>query len=286
MRRTALWMGRIVLAAGLAGCIRAPVAAPVPVPDAPAVAGATTDRPAGQATEDPIAILQEGLDRYNRTAASYTCMLRKQERIDPKGPMGPEQEMACKFLESPFSVYLDTVKNPSGAKKVLYVEGRWNNRMLVQPSGIGAILGSLLVDPRGPLARAETLQFIDQFGFKRTSETLIRGYRLARREGILTTRLLGADTVDGRKVIGYEAKITEPRPTGRFDFPHVRIWLDREWLLPIGIDVWDAEGVERGHYRFANVNFKANLSAGDFLPEANGMKSPKVAPATQSSGKE
>jgi hypothetical protein len=200
--------------------------------------------------------------------------------------MAPEQEMICKFLEKPFSVCLDTVKNPSGAKKILYIEGKWNDRMLVQPSGIGVLLGFVLIDPRGPQARAQTLQFVDQFGLKRTSETLTRGYRIARREGILTTKLLGPETLEGREVIGYEATITEPMSTGRFEFPHVRLWLDREWLLPIGIDTWDAEGVERGHYRFADVNFKANLTAKDFLPETNGMTSPNRAPATQSSGKE
>lgn len=280
MRLTALWMGRIVLAAGLAGCTQTPVRVPPPVADA------TSDRLAQRIAADPIAVLQEGLDKYNNNVASYTCRLRKRERIDPKGPMAPEQEMICKLLEKPFSVCLDTVKNPTGAKKILYIEGKWNDRMLVQPSGIGVLLGCVLIDPRGPQARAETLQFVDQFGLKRTSETLIRSYRMARQEGILTTRLLGADTIEGRDVIGYEAKITEPTPTGRFDFPQVRLWLDREWLLPIGIDTWDAQGVERGHYRFAEVNFKANLAANDFLPEANGMKSPKVVPATQSSGKE
>ncbi|MCY2930883.1 MAG: DUF1571 domain-containing protein [Planctomycetota bacterium] len=280
MRLTALWMGRIVLAAGLAGCIQTPQRAPV----APPVADATNDRLAQRIARDPVGVLQEGLDRYNSRVTSYTCTLHKRERVDPKGPMALEQTMVCKFLEKPFSVYADTVKNPLGARKILYIEGKWDNRMLVEPSGIGILLGFMLIDPRGPQARAETLQSIDQFGFKRSSETLIRSYRMARGEGILTTTLLGTDTLGGRDVIGYEARITEPKPTGRFNFPRVRVWLDHEWLLPIGVDTWDAEGVERGHYRYADVNFQTNLTADDFLPEANGMKSPKETHPTPSSG--
>ena len=276
-----LWIGGIVLAAGLAGCIQTP--APVPVD--PPVASETNDPLARRIAKDVIAVLQEGLDRYDSNVTSYTCTLRKRERIDPKGPMAPEQEMACKFMDKPFSVYADTVRNPLGARKLLYVEGQWDGKMLVQPTGIAALLGSVLVDPCGPQARAETLQCVPQFGLQRAAEMLIRSCQAAREEGILTTTLLGAGTVGDREVIGYEAKITEPKPTGRFEFPHVRVWLDREWLLPIGVDTWDAEGIERGHYRYADVNFKAKLTADDFLPEANGMKSPKGAPTTRSSEK-
>ena len=64
MRLTALWMGRIVLAAGLAGCTQTPVRVPPPVADA------TSDRLAQRIAADPIAVLQEGLDKYNNNVAS------------------------------------------------------------------------------------------------------------------------------------------------------------------------------------------------------------------------
>jgi hypothetical protein len=240
---------------------------------------------AQRVARDPVAVLQEGLDRYNGEVTSYTCTLYQRERLNPKGSMGPQQKLICKFMENPFSVYADTVENPVGATRALYVQGRWGDRMLVQPCGLGALLGFVLTDPRGSLARAGNLKSIDQFGFKRTAEELIRTCQAARKERILTCRLLGTDTVGGREAVVFEAKVAEPKPTGRFEFPRVRVWLDRERLLPIAVDTWDAAGVERGRYRFADVNFKANLTAKDFLPEANGMTPPKEAPATRSNGK-
>jgi hypothetical protein len=271
MRLTPWWIGGILLATGLVSC----TPHPAPVQAGPVGAAPASDALAQRVAKDALAVLQEGLDRYNKDVTTYTCTLYKQERLDPKGTMGPEQKMNCKFMGKPFSVFADAVANPIGAKKILYIEGQWDNKMLVQPSGVAGILGSLLIDPHGSQAMADTLQPIDQFGFKKGAEKLIHSYQLAHKEGILTVKVLGADTVGGRAVVVCEVKIAEPKPTGRFDYPRVRVSLDREWLLPIAVDTWDADGIERGHYKYTDVNFKANLTAKDFLPEANGLKSPK-----------
>lgn len=279
MRLDALPVALVLFVAGMVGCVQTPAPAPV----APPVKADATDPLAQRVARDPIAVLQEGLDRYNRNVTSYTCTLYKQERINPAGPMGLEQKMTCKFLDKPFSVYLEAVENPIGAKKVLYVEGKWDNKMLVQPAGLAVLLGFFLIDPHGSQARAETLQGIDQFGFRKSVDKMIHDFQTASKEGILTCTLLGANILAGRKVIVYEAKITEPRPTGRFEFPRIRVWLDREWLLPIAVDTWDAQGIERGHYRYVDVDFNAKLAPKDFLPETNGMKSPKESPQPASS---
>lgn len=274
-RLAALWLGVVVLTAGLAGCVQPP-AGPSPAGKIDA-----KDELAKRLAKDPVAVLEDGLARYDRTVTSYTCTLYKQERLNPQGAMGPRQKMACKFMEKPFSVCTETVENPLGAKKALYVEGRWGNRMLVQPLGLGFLLGFPLVEPRSPQARATTLRFIDQFGFKRSAENMVRGMKAARKENFLKCALLGTATVEGRDTIVFEAQATEPSPSGRFEFPRFRVFLDREWLLPLAVDTWDAAGIERGHYRYADVNFKAGLSAKDFVPEANGMKSPKETPTSQ-----
>jgi hypothetical protein len=267
-------IGAVVLAAGLSGCAQEMTATqPGPI----AKAGGK-DELARRLGQDPVAVLKEGLARYDRSVVSYTCTLYKQERVNPKGQMGPRQKMICKFMSRPLSVYIDAVENPIGSRKNLYVAGQWGNKMLVQPTGVASLLGCLFVEPRGAEARGCTLQFIDQFGLKQNAEQMIRDYTTARKEGILTSKALGNDTVEGREAIVYEATISEPKPTGRFQFSHVRVWLDRQWLLPIAVDAWDAAGIERGHYRYANVNFQAGLTAEDFLPAANGMNPPKLLP--------
>src|SRR5271169_1424661 len=78
-------VGGFALAACLIGCPPNPNPAPKPVD--PPVAGGNAL--AQRIAKDPVAVLQEGLDKYDRDVKSYTCTLYKQERIDPKGTMGP-----------------------------------------------------------------------------------------------------------------------------------------------------------------------------------------------------
>jgi outer membrane lipoprotein-sorting protein len=72
-----------------------------------------------------------------------------------------------------------------------------------------------------------------------------------------------------------DVDIREPKPTGRFEFPHVRVYVDREWRLPVAADIWDADGIERGRYRYADVKFNVGLTDADFAPATYGLKPPK-----------
>lgn len=283
-RRATWWMTVAAVAPSLMGCQQLLK----PVEPSPGEKITANQRLAKRIGKEPVAVLQEGLDRYNREVKSYTCTLYQQERLNPTGPMGPVQKMHAKCMEKPFSVYVDAVENPLGASKALFIEGRWGNKMLVLPSGLASLLGCLLIDPHGPQARAVGLRPIDLFGFRRNIEYMIDIYTTADKEGILTSQVLGLGEVQGRPVVIYEVKIREPKPTGRFQFPHVRLSIDCQWLVPIAIDAWDAEGIARGHYRYVDVNLKANLTAKDFVPEANGMTSPpgSAPAATQSAGDE
>lgn len=285
MKFATLQITAMVLVSSLLGCAHKPArvapkpaAATRPAASRPA-ASAPTAKPGAEGdlgqrlAKDPIAVFQEGLDRYSRTVKSYACVLYKQERLNPRGPMGPVQKMESKFMQMPFSVFTDSVENPIGAKKVLFVEGKWENRMLAQPTGPAGLLGFVLVDPHSPEVRANTLQSVDQFGFKRNAETIVRDLKTARREGVLSVKVVGEDTIEGRSAIVCDAKVTHFRP-GQFQYPHIKIWVDREWLLPIAIDTWDEQGIERGHYRYGDINLTANLTANDFTPEANGMRLP------------
>ncbi len=227
---------------------------------------------------DPLAALQSGLDWYRGLPVrDYTCTVYKQERIDPKAPdFLPEQKLSFKFRGQPFSVYSDTLVNPRGGKEVLYVEGRWGNRMLVKPAGLGALfVKTLAVDPHGELARSNTLRFVDQFGFERSLESMIGSYRQARDEGALKIAVLGEAEVSGRSTLVLDVRVEEAAPSGHFEYPHVRICVDREWRLPLAATIWDAAGVERGRYRYADVQFNVGLTDADFDPSAYGMRPPK-----------
>jgi len=264
-RLAVLTMACVAGAMALAGC--GPTVLSEPIQIVPAMAN---DPLAQRIKTDPIAAIDAGLAWYDQHVRDYTCTLYKRERMDPKAAdFLPEQKVLCRFKEDPYSVFTHVVVNARGADKALYVEGKWNGHMLVRTSGLIGL--TLEAEPRGKLARQNTLRFIDQFGFKRSLQNIRRSLSTALAEGLLTLKVLGVGEIGGRDVIVIESRIREPAPTGRFDFPHLQVYLDREWLIPLGVDVWDAQDIARGQYRLTDIGFNVGLTDADFAPKAVGL---------------
>jgi len=128
-----------------------------------------------------IALLEYCLSQYGQTYRDYTCTLIKQERIN--GKLGPEQEMRVKFKELPFSVAMQWTRNAPLGDRVLYVEGKYDNNMLVRPSnGFLRMLtgGAVQRKPDGPDAMRNTLRPVNLFGFRCGMEALVKVYDAAR----------------------------------------------------------------------------------------------------------
>lgn len=269
----------IVLSASmlLAGCAVSrsttqPGVAHMPKPSASVhVATSAKDDPlAKQFAADPVKFLEGGLEWYDGHVKDYTVTLYKLERMDPKAAdFLPEQKILAKFKENPYSVFMQTVKNPRGAEKALYIEGKWNGRLKARTGGFLPL--TVETDTRGALARQNTLRFIDQFGFKRSLLTITNSLRTAWAEKIVRLEVVGPGKIGGRDVLIIDSWITEAKATGRFEFPHIRVYLDREWQLPLEVDIWDPSGVERGRYRMEDVKFNVGLTDEDFTLKANGM---------------
>src|SRR5208282_4484984 len=79
----------------------------------------------------------------------YTCTLIKQERV--AGKLQPENIIAVKFRNQPFSVYMKwSAPRESLGQEVCYVQGRNNNMMRVHASGVLGMAGFMSIDPRDP----------------------------------------------------------------------------------------------------------------------------------------
>ena len=242
---------------------------------------AETQAEAKQFAADPIAYVQAGRAWYDQHVKDYTCTLYKKERIDPKAAdFLSEQKMLCKFKENPFSVFTDTVVNPRGADRALYVEtvGQKDWKMKARAKVLGLPV-TAEVDPRGPEARQHTLRFVDQFGFKRSLEQIIKTLKVVQAEAKTAGKGGAASQISfkqvgkvgDRDVLIFEYWLKEAAPTGQFEFPHGRIYLDREWRLPLGVDLYDAKDIERAEYRFTDIKFNTGLTDADFTTKKNGM---------------
>jgi outer membrane lipoprotein-sorting protein len=87
----------------------------------------------------------------------------------------------------------------------------------------------------------------------------------------LVVKVRGNEKVGVRDALLVETFIREYQPSGRFENPHLKIWLDREWLVPIQVHTWDENGIARGRYTFVDITFNTGLGPGDFTPKATGM---------------
>ncbi len=226
------------------------------------------------AKTDHIALLKYCLDHYNRTYRNYTCTLIKQERIS--GVLGAEQEIQAKYKESPFSVSMLWTRNAPLGDRVLYVEGKYDNNMLVRPANnLLRMLtgGAVMRKPDGPDAMRNTLRPVNLFGFRKGMEDLIRVYREARDAGHLKEAFGGFAEVAGRKTIVLERYLPA---NDNYPAWKTLLYIDPEFLVPVCIEGYDWDKQLSSRYVFQNISFNTGLTDDDFLPEANDMK---VAPA-------
>src|SRR4051794_12975925 len=84
------------------------------------------------ARANPIAFLEAGLRRYQRTVKGYSCTFQKQERLD--GKLQRTEVIEVYFREQPFSVYFGWLEGARLAERTLYVEGENDGMMLARPA--------------------------------------------------------------------------------------------------------------------------------------------------------
>jgi len=247
----------------------------LPILDSSAQAGAD-DLPAGMkrlAETDHIALLELCLENYHRRYSDYTCTLIKQERIGSK--LRREQAIAVKFMDSPFSVAMKWLRNPPAGDRILYVEGKYNNEMLVRPTNglLRALVGGTARRaPDGADAMRNTLRPVNMFGFKRSMQSLLGVYRQAKKNGHLKQAFGGRAKVAGRKSF---ALVRYLPPMSDYPAHKTVIHIDQEYLVPTCIEAYDWQGRLSARYVYKDLRFNVSLRADDFLPEANDMKLPR-----------
>jgi len=229
------------------------------------------------AKTDHIALLEYCLEHYRQNYRDYDCTLIKQERIN--GSMTQEQWIDVKFMGDPFSVAMQWAKNPPMGDRLLYVQGKYNNQMLVRPTSplLRALVPTALYSPDSKEAMRNTLRPVNMFGFEQALEHLLDVYRLARSRGDLREEFNGFADVMGQKAL----VITRYLPN-KPEYPAHKtvICIDAEHLVPICIEGYDwndqVDWNQRltSRYVYTNVKFNVGHTAGDFMPENFGLKVP------------
>lgn len=221
------------------------------------------------ARTDHIALLEKCLAHCRSQYKDYTCDFMKQERI--AGQLSKEQDIEAKFRQSPFSVSLFWTRNSPSGDRLLYVEGEWDNQVLVRPAGLLSIIGTVKRPTAGPETFRAALHPVTDFGFERGLISLLSVYSQAKKAGDLKQEFGGYAEVAGRKTI----VLVRYLPPGDQYPSHKNLtYIDLEYQVPTLIEGYDGQGQLSYRYMYTDIHFNKGLTAHDFLPEANDMKNP------------
>lgn len=219
---------------------------------------------------DPQAFLRRCLEQGAARFSDYRCVFIKNERLGRK--LTGEQAIDVLYRHTPRSVYMKWTRNPGGARRVLWVQGRdrdsaGREQVRVEPTGVAAVfVKNVLVRMDDRRVRQESRRPITEFGFCATLEYILRDNETAARAGVLDLRYEGTGTFDGRATYVLVRRLPyDPRqPT----YPDARMVLhiDQEWLVPLSIHCY-AEQDERTlleSYKITRVQQNLDLSEQDF----------------------
>jgi hypothetical protein len=233
---------------------------------------------------DPLAALMEARSHHVRDVRDYQCVMIKQE-ILPSG-MSEEQEIDVKFRAQPYSVMMHWLRNPGLAERVIYVKDRWIDEdadqpelrqlAVAQPGKVAQMFLKSIKQPiHGTMAKKASRRYLDDFGFARTLDMLVRYCEIARDKGELKLEFRGESHFDGRPVWVVRRTLPYTGETGIYPDRIAEIYIDKELRVPVAVYCYSGDDRTPqqllGKYEYRNVRFQAGLTEQDFDPLTYGM---------------
>ncbi len=222
---------------------------------------------------DPVAFLEKCLEHYDRTIHAYSLTMRKRERID--GTLHPLEVIEVHFQDRPHSVFFKWQQGARKAERVLYVEGKHDNKMLAKPAGAaGAFVSVAARAVDSPDARQSGRYPINEFGLKKAMERVLKHWKPAREARTLHVEYLGVHRVP-------EAGDRPCHKLRRTRYAHpeddgvteLTLYIDTETLLQVGSVLRGPDGQFLGEYFFSNIRLNPTFRPDQFERAALTSKS-------------
>ncbi|MCY2929111.1 MAG: DUF1571 domain-containing protein [Planctomycetota bacterium] len=226
------------------------------------------------AKKSHVELLKYCLNNYRSHYTDYTCKFIKQETI--RGRLGKEQTTTVKFMEKPFSVVMTwTANRPSPADRVIYVDYKYDKKVLCRPVGmLGSLVGTQKRDPWGEEAKAHSLKPITEFGMAKMTQSLIDVYEAAHKAGDCREEFGGYFDLGGRKCVRLD-RYLNANPAQNYPAKKTETYIDVEYLVPVCVKGWDWNDKFSCSYGYKDIKFNMLLTENDFLPQSNQMDEPK-----------
>ncbi len=247
-------------------------------------------RPSRGGVSSPPENSLEGVIDYARreqaylsaTLEDFTCRLVKRERID--GILEEPQFIDMRVREEhrangrvvqPLSIYLRFLAPANVAgRKVLYVAGQNDGKMLVRNGGRHFDYVLAKIEPWGEAAQKESLVPITETGFNRALGHMIEVLEKDMRidpsgENTRVERIAGAK-INGRKA--HLIRIIHPKHQPGLEFHIANVFVDDELHVPVRVDYsgWSRLASQPppllAEYTYTDLKLNVGLVDGDFVP--------------------
>jgi hypothetical protein len=246
--------------------------------------GAVPRSAAGHPLDRVVTFARDEQAYLQRTVRDFTCRVTKRERID--GELQEHRYIDMQVREprhagpratQPLSVLLEFL-GPSEVqgRRVLFVAGRHDNRLLVRKGGrrFGYVVTD--VDPSSSIVRQESLMPIAEIGFSQVLDRTIRALQQdiaadPRGDNTIVEHITTA-TINGRPC--QMLRITHPARRDGLQFFSASMSIDAELHVPVRFDVYDWPEMPDqppplvSEFTYTDVALNVNLDDATFEPAA------------------
>lgn len=257
-----------------------PIPAPAPPPASPPAAPMPPAAPTPPAAQAPpsdrdavVRLVQAAAARW-ATVPDFEARLVKREVAN--GKVIPQNEVLYRYRQSPHSVYMKVLAGPGEGREVLYVAGRFGDKMhVVTGKGDNVLVGAGFkteLDPHDKQATAKSRYKVTEAGFGRVIGGLQK--QLAAATASVAVRPLGAvkrpeypyplDVIEGTFRPGDDPLLPkggtrqiffDPKP----DSPGYR--------LPVLVVANEPDGREVEYYSFDRLKVPSGMTDADWNPD-------------------
>jgi hypothetical protein len=210
------------------------------------------------ARDDVVRFVEMCLRHQRRLGNTYSGTLFKQERVE--NTLQQPEEIDFWFREQPYCVRMEWRRGGGLARRVLFVDGSNNNKLVVLPT-VGKRIGlQFLVerDPEGADARRYSRYPIRETSLRASTERTLRIWSRARDSGTLRTQYLGIQEIpelDGRRCFVIH-RFIQPPEDGEAT---VQLAFDCQFGMPTGSLLLDSNSETLGKYHFTKIVMNPKL---------------------------
>lgn len=209
-----------------------------------------------------LAHLQTSEEALKRVT-SYTATFIKEEAVS--GKLQDPETIQLKLRHQPFSVYM---KWKDQAQEVLFVEGRNDGKLVVKPSGLAGLVGTLRIDPLSQDALKNSRYPITEAGLARLVARIRKFYLELPAQGAGVKCRYSEQKNENHPLDVFEVVFQDQNQSP--DYHSSRFAFDQKSKVLISVENfgWPEKAgkepavVER--YQFNDLNFTANLTDHDF----------------------